>query len=50
MEAIDCLKIVGVVSIAAIEVAALLTGTDGQVMATSMMIIAGIVGYSIAKK
>lgn len=44
------LKIVGVVVIGAVEVAALIQGIDGQLLATVLMVIAGIVGYEIKKK
>lgn len=41
------LKVVGILSIVALEITALLQGIDGTILATGMALIGGIVGYEI---
>ena len=43
-------KIVAIIALAVIEVVALLKGVNGQLLATTIALIAGIGGYSMGKK
>ena len=49
LEKLDA-KIVAIIALAIIEIVALLKGVNGQLLATTIALIAGIGGYSIGKK
>ena len=44
------ITIIAIISIAVLEVIALLKGIDGQIFATVISIIAGLGGYTIGRK
>ncbi len=43
-------KVVGIAALAAIEIVALLKGVDGQLLATTIGIIAGLCGYCLGRQ